>query len=77
MVLSVSVNTKSGFLVYSASRLVVANEAFAGVWTSMAFSSLAQTTVEGTFSVKTWRAAATTIMNEIGRTTLDGQPPTP
>lgn len=48
------------FYTCSASHPAVANEASAGAWTNMAFSSPAQTTVEGTSSVKTWRAAATT-----------------
>jgi len=58
----------------SASHLAVANEASAGVWTSMAFSSRGQITVEGTFSVKTWRAATT---SEKGRTALYPHPPPP
>lgn len=60
-------------LPHSVSHLVAANEASAGVWTSMAFSSPAQTTVEGTFSVKTWRAATTT--SEKGRNTDPYSPP--
>ena len=62
------------FLSHSASRHVVAKEAFAGVWIDMVFSSQAQTTVEGTFSVKTWRAATT---SEMRKTILDSPTPVP
>lgn len=48
---------------FSVNHLGDANEASAGVWTSMAFSSLAQTTVEETFSVKTWKTATTASEN--------------
>lgn len=44
----------------SASHLVDVNGGSAGVWTSTGFSSLEQTTAEGTFNVRTWRAATTT-----------------
>ena len=69
------VNPFISFLAYSVSHHAAVNEASAGVWTNMALSSLAQTTVEGTFNVKTWRAATTT--SEKGRTTLDCYPPPP
>lgn len=60
---------------HSASHLVDANGASAGVWTSMGSSSLAQTTAEGIFNVKTWRAAT---MSEKGQITVEPHPsPTP
>lgn len=49
--------------VFSVNHLGDANEASAGVWTSMAFSSPAQTTVEETFSVKTSKTATTASEN--------------
>lgn len=53
---------------HSVNHLAAASEASAGVWTSTASSYLAPTTAEGTFNVKTWRAATTT--SERGRTTF-------
>lgn len=49
--------------VFSVNHLGDVNEASAGVWTSMAFSSPAQTTVEETFSVKTSKTATTASEN--------------